>query len=141
METAQIRPFDWSSHPGVRLEMGEHPRLQTLLTLRLSADLWGALHTELERVLRVQEAELRLELPGKWTLYWKARSGSSRVLLAHPETDQWVGTVAWSEDRVSSLIEALNPETAAQQPGGVFLSECDGLTFPSNLEICLRLSG
>ncbi len=139
MDTAQIRPFDWSSRPGVSLEMGEHPRLQTLLTVTLTQTLVVELRSELERVLRVQEAELRLELPGKWTLYWKARSGSSRVLLAHPEADQWVGTVAWSEERVSDLLEALNPSGLSGSPEGVYLSQCDGLTFPSNLDICLRV--
>ena len=139
MDASQIRPFDWSSRPGVSLEVGDHPRLQTLLTVTLTQELMVELRTGLERVLTVQEAELRLELPGQWTLYWKARSGSSRVLLAHPEADQWVGTVAWSEDRVSALLESLTAPNLTGRSDGIYLSQCDGLTFPSNLDICLRI--
>ena len=50
-------------------------------------------------------SELKWELPQGWTLYWKAREGEDRLLLAHPEKEEWVGTLALTPEVGKALIE------------------------------------
>lgn len=135
MENLRKMPFDWSNRPGVSLGMAGHARLETELSLQLDEQAWVDFKGELKRVFKTREAELKLVLPGNWTVYWKARSGESRVLLAHPEKDQWVGTVAWSEDRVDALLGAFESASDADGTAEWRLSEQDRLTFPSNLDV------
>ncbi len=139
MEGLRKSPFDWSVNPRVQVEMSDHASLETQVCITIGPDLMLSLRTELERVLRTSESELRLTLPGNWTLYWKARSGESRVLLAHPDKDQWVATIAWSESQVETLLQAMVLEGAAGSVSEVVLSQYARLQFPSNLEVLLRV--
>jgi uncharacterized protein YllA (UPF0747 family) len=131
--------LDWKVQPGVTLRMVDHERLETEVQISLSRGLIQELHGQLQAVFVQAEAELRIDFPGNWTLYWKARDGESRMLLAHPEKDQWVGTVAWSQATVNELlreVDRLHAETTH-----LALSGIDRVSGFSNLEVRLeRLS-
>jgi hypothetical protein len=50
-------------------------------------------------------SELRQNLPEGWTLFWKLREGESRLLLARPTPETWVGTLALEGVVLQELIE------------------------------------
>ncbi|HTL11200.1 MAG TPA: hypothetical protein VL588_01850 [Bdellovibrionota bacterium] len=44
---------------------------------------------------------------GFWRLYFKLRPEGTRLLLAHPEPEEWVATLALEPQALGSLIEAM----------------------------------
>lgn len=74
-------------------------------------------------------SELRTDFTQGWTLFWKIRAGESRFFVAHPETDQWVGTLAVSETHLATIRKRLEAGT----PGS--LSEGERVSRMSNLEV------
>jgi hypothetical protein len=106
------------------------------LSLEVAPELLGKLREELAPVLR-EGGELRLELPEGWTLFWKRRDGESRVLLAHPETDRWVATLAVSGERVEDVLSGL--EGLRGSGDRLDLGPAAGSGSTSNLEIELVL--
>jgi hypothetical protein len=128
--------FDWKATPGVSLQVASHERYETELCVALSGERLGELHQVLEQVFVQAEAELRVDFPGNWTLYWKARDGESRILLAHPEREEWVGTVAWAHGSVAALLQGLGSLKAGS--GDLVLSELDRLSSFSNLNLRIR---
>jgi hypothetical protein len=128
--------FDWKSSGGVALKVVDHERFETELQVTLSEERLNDFHHVLSAVMVQAEAELRIDFPGKWTVYWKARDGESRILLAHPEAEEWVGTVAWAHSSTESLLR----ELAALRDGAgeVNLGELDRLSRFSNLTIRIQ---
>jgi len=131
--------FDWKAISGVSLQVASHERYETELCLALSVERLGDLHQALVEVLVQAEAELRVDFPGNWTLYWKARDGESRILLAHPEREEWVGTVAWAQNSIDILLEGL--DSLRSGSGDLALSELDRLSSFSNLDLRIRTGG
>src|SRR5689334_14001649 len=64
------------------------------LVLKIQRQEQTSLIQELEGVFLRSEGELRLVLSDQWVLYWKQRESGSRALVAHPEANLWVGTIA-----------------------------------------------
>ena len=79
-------------------------------------------------------SELRLDLPRGWIIFWKKREGESRLLLAHPQEDEWVSTVALSADHGLLLVQALGKLGAGQAIQLGALAETGKV---SNLELAL----
>jgi hypothetical protein len=79
-------------------------------------------------------AELRVDLPGDWTLFWKAREGESRMLVAHPESEQWVATLALSPSHLALAVAAL-------RAGAASVHSLEALSSVSNLELEIATHG
>lgn len=125
--------LDWSSRD-VRVESRPHPKRDAELLLAFPETELLELVSEVERILAVPSAELKLTLPSGWTLYWKLRDSESRVLLAHPETDLWVVTLALEAALLSVVLERLR----GLGTGASFrISELTPLGRVTNLELVL----
>jgi hypothetical protein len=98
--------LDWSNEP-ITMSFEEHPKLA-----RLRVDLSRAQHNELglelQKVYAEGGFELRVDFPRRWTIFFKAREEDSRLLLAHPEENAWVATVALTPAHGSRVVEKLN---------------------------------
>ena len=127
---------DWSQR-AVTVEQAEHPTRGIELRLGLDAEARLKLATHLESVFSPGKGEIRLELPSRWTVYWKAREGETRLLLAHPEHDVWVATVAVDVAIAGELVSRLRSLQAGAE---LVLGELPGVARMSNVEIRLRAS-
>ena len=116
----------------------EHPRWGTQLDLALSAERIVTLVDSLAPVFAKAGSELRIDFPSKWTLYWKIREGDTRLLLAHPDADAWVGTVALNPEQAESFLMRLRG-LSLPEANSIQMSELPGVSRPSNLELVLRL--
>ena len=79
------------------------------------------------------QGQVKLCLPalaeGEWVLYWKSREGDCRALYAHPESQEWVGTIALTEEAYGDFLARL-------QAGKSFaLSQVSPLVGFSNLDL------
>jgi hypothetical protein len=75
-----------------------------------------------------------VDLPREWIVFWKLRSGESRLLMAHPQPEEWVSTLALSEAHGKRVIEALK----ALSPGELFSIEKLGPTGSmTNVEVLI----
>jgi hypothetical protein len=88
--------------------------------------------------------ELRMDLSGGWTVFWKSRESGSRLLLAHPEHQEWVATVALEPALGQKLVERLKELNAGQSLTIHELGEELGIEFynlgaVSNVEIQIAL--
>lgn len=64
------------------------------LKLVLPAAVAAELPPALAGVQSGADRELRVDLPGKWSIFFKLREGQSRLLVAHPEENVFVSTLA-----------------------------------------------
>jgi hypothetical protein len=78
------------------------------LTLGLSRDAAETLLVALAAIEQGTEKELRVDLPQGWTLFWKRREDDSRLLVAHPTDQTWVGTLALSPAHFEALRHAVS---------------------------------
>jgi hypothetical protein len=99
----------------------------------LSEELLPALQSTFEQ----GAGELRLDLPQEWSLFWKLREGESRVLVAHPSTDQWVGTLALEKPFAEKLIARLLVLSTGQD---LRIGSVAAVSGVSNLELTLKLT-
>jgi hypothetical protein len=111
---------------------------ETQLAVTLSSTQIQELGGELEAMVDPQgesphsfsRRELRLVLPQNWLLFWKLDATDVRFLVAHPDRDSWVGTIALSGDGAKRLIAGLK----SLGPGEKFLGSQLGSVNPvSNL--------
>ncbi len=137
--------LNWSKQDAtetpVVAETSQHPRYETQLTLKLPSGELGKLIAELQAVFAEPGTELRLELPMRWTLYWKLRDGDSRLLLAHPDHESWVGSVSLNELHSKSLLETLRALAPGQSYRFTDLREQGSWSTVGNLEIVMTVAG
>ncbi|OFZ22035.1 MAG: hypothetical protein A2X94_16430 [Bdellovibrionales bacterium GWB1_55_8] len=105
---------DWTEKAGLRqqLQPADAEGHETEWILELSGGLIHSLSAELESLYgsdSSRDSELRLELPDGWRLFWKERSAGEGTLLfvAHPELEQWVGTLALEPEFARGVISRL----------------------------------
>jgi hypothetical protein len=79
-------------------------RARVTLSLKLESRLCTALAGALKPVLLDGEGELRLDLPGGWVLFWKRREEESRLLVAHPQPGEYVGTLSLEPQHSEKLL-------------------------------------
>ena len=128
--------LNWKNSP-VELETLPHPKRDVQLLLKLSETDMKTLTTSLEEVFSDPQAELRLELPKNWTVFWKSREGESRLLLAHPEHDTWVSTVSLDLPHGRLFLDALKE---LRTPGDrISPAESGAIGRVSNLDLILTL--
>ncbi len=129
--------LDWKNQ-NLSLEIVPHKRFKTQLTIKIKAEAPEILDTFCDALkgvyleLEGDGGELRLELPHRWDLFWKLRESGSRALLAHPESEQWVGTLALDGDFGRRLLSALKNLRNGES---LKLSTLGSLEYMSNLEI------
>jgi hypothetical protein len=82
-------------------------------------------------------SELRLDLPGQWILFWKSRESESRLLLAHPQKDEWVTTIALEKEHGLRIIERLRSADSASAGDAFSISELGVVGQVSNVEVIL----
>lgn len=98
--------LDWRGLPvGISMEKSEG--FEVVLRMSLNASLIQKLILSLEEIFIEQERELRFYLSEAWTLFLKQRESGNRLLLAHPQTEEWVGTIALEKEIGVRWIEAL----------------------------------
>ena len=129
--------LNWLERP-IELTRTNHHRFGTQLELPLTSEDLARLREAVSEVILAGEGELRVDLPQDWTIFWKAREGESRQLLARPEKDKWVATLAYHSNEGRALINALTTKLSA--PGNsIRLSELGPLNATSNIEVVIRL--
>lgn len=106
-----------------------------VVTLGLSAENWRTFAASLGEIANREGSELRTDFPGGWTIFWKIRDGDSRFFVAHPETDQWVATLALSESHLGAIREKLAAGFAGP------LSALEPVSRMSNVEVKVRVLG
>jgi hypothetical protein len=113
-------------------------RLRAELRLELGSEEIRDLTEYLEAIYVQRAGELRLEINSQWVLFWKRREDGSRTLMAHPEENQWVGTIALEDQMSSRVIATLQ----ALQAGEEFsLRQIGELASVSNLELIISRVG
>lgn len=101
-EVIQEIPREEASAP-----RGGRPPRPILLRLTLGPKALEELVLRLEELQAPPAAELRVDLPEGWILFWKKREEESRLLIAHPQPGEWVATAALEPGHGSRLIAAL----------------------------------
>jgi hypothetical protein len=110
-------------------------RDRIVVSVGLTREKWREISTGLGEISNREGSELRTDFPGGWTIFWKIRDGDSRFFVAHPETEQWVATLAVSESHLGRIRERLE--------GGFegALSQLETISRMSNVEVKVRIRG
>ncbi|MFL5812017.1 MAG: hypothetical protein ACJ763_00450 [Bdellovibrionia bacterium] len=108
------------------------------LILKLSGELLQELIPLLQDIYEQGGPELRIDLPREWIMFWKSRPGDSRLLMAHPQPEEWVSTMALGVPHGKRVIEALQKlgvgETVSLEKLGTTGSQTTGQT---NVEVLI----
>jgi hypothetical protein len=101
------------------------------MDLGFSSEDIGLLVPYLEEIYLRGGHELRMDLSNGWTVFWKSRESGSRLLLAHPEHQEWVATFALEVQLGAKLVERLKELSAGQSVSIHELGEELGIEFYS----------
>jgi hypothetical protein len=108
------------------------------LTLKLNGELLQELIPQLQDIYDHGGSELRIDLPREWIMFWKSRPGDSRLLMAHPQPEEWVSTMALGVPHGKRVVEALQKigvgETISLEKLGTTGSQTTGQT---NVEVLI----
>jgi hypothetical protein len=111
-----------------------------VLDLEIGREAARELASALSEVLVPGRGELRLDLPDEWIMFWKWREDESRLLLAHPQAEEWVTTVALDSDHGQRLLESLEAAAASQSPETkVRIGELGVVGSVSNVEVVITV--
>ena len=102
----------------IELKASTHPKFETQLEMKIGADDLKLIQAGLQAVLNSPKSELRVDLPQKWTLFWKLRETETRQLLAHPEADAWVASLALTREHCEAVIAAMERALGEQHDMG-----------------------
>lgn len=94
----------------LRKSVSERERGRSVLQLAVSVSDAQALAESLSAIYSAEAGvgpELRVDLPDEWILFFKLRESESRLLLAHPQKDEWVSTLALEREHGAKVIGAL----------------------------------
>ena len=115
-----------------------------LLSVKLNADQQKDFLIAIERAESGREVRIELSQsnfiegedvgPQNWTWFFKKRSGESRILAAHPDSNSWVVTSALNEDGISKIKEAVL--NGLGKP--VFFDQVSRLNRVSNFNVALQ---
>jgi hypothetical protein len=118
--------------PGASQDMA---RDKMSLTLKFSASELEEFLPRLEEVFAAgSSGELRLDMPANWLSFWKLREGESRLLIAHPQADEWVTTVALTAEHAALVLGRMRGLKAGQS---VVVGELAPTGNVSNVELTL----
>jgi hypothetical protein len=114
-----------------RIRMDTDPMMA--VEIALFPEDWVRFADSLGELSGREGSELRTDFPSGWTIFWKIREGESRFFVAHPETDQWVATLALSKTH----LEATQARMREALPGP--LSGLERVSRMSNVEVKIAL--
>lgn len=125
--------LNWKDLQPENLEqtLAAHQTREYLLTLTLGQAKLRELLPLLAETFQ-NELELRIDLPKDWIVFFKTRSSDSRLLMAHPQRDEWVAMLAFQKDLGAKLVDTLREKVAGDS---IFLSEVGEIGSVSNLEV------
>lgn len=115
----------------------ELPDSRVRLELALPKANAEELLADLKAALAPGGAELKVDLPESWTVYFKAREGLSRLQLAHPQTGEWVATVHLSEAHGQRLLQGLERAGDGRAHPRLVVSELGALGSINNFDLVL----
>jgi hypothetical protein len=121
-------------------EGAAHVTTRSRMVLRFAREALAELASSLGQIFGEagEGGELRLDLPREWIVFWKLREGDSRLLVAHPQPDEWVATVALSAaDGAAFLSRISELGSARADVTEVNLGEFVRTGAVSNLELVL----
>ncbi len=127
--------LNWKEAP-IRLDASHGSRSQVRLNMIIRNEQVLQWVTYLEAVYLMQGEELRMDLSDSWILFWKLREDGNKVLVAHPQSDQWVATVALESSFGERLLLSLKKLEVGQS---LILSQLGQLNSVSNLELLITL--
>jgi hypothetical protein len=125
--------LDWKKTP-LRIKSIDLSQSKIQLFLALSDEWIQPFVTALEDVFVRQSGELRMHLPEGWVLFWKLREEGNRAIVAHPQANEWVGTIALDANFGQMWISSLKKIQIDQS---LLLSGVARLERVSNLELIL----
>jgi hypothetical protein len=131
-----MQPLEWGDARDVELEVVGEERLT--LDLGVPADRMEAFQATLASLREYLisggfHQEFRLDLPKGWRVFFKGRPDSeSRLLVARPTAEEWVGTVALSVEACEAWLGAL--KASEREPTG-------GLPVDESLSVWIRAQG
>ncbi len=124
----------------------KHAKYQTELSLFLVAEHATQLAAHLQQMTPTKGVTLSpLSLKAKdpaygdqWTLYWKVQTatGPSRLLLAHPNKDEWVATLSLDAPMLQQVTQALAAQVAR---GTIRIETLGALHWSSNFHLVFEL--
>ncbi len=101
--------------------------------IELTAQRWVEFAAALGEISSREGSELRTEFPEGWTIFWKIRDGESRFFVAHPETEQWVATLALSPAHFEAVRTRMREGTVGP------LSTLESVSRMSNVEVVVEM--
>ena len=133
-------PYLNFSEKPIELHKSAHPRFETQLAMQIAGAELMVLQEGLSNLLlsdNPERVELRVDLPSKWTIFWKLREGETRLLLAHPEEDAWVATVSMTREHCEAIIDAFSKLSDVPE----VLSQLGATSRISNFDLTVSLLG
>ena len=134
-------PYLNFTEKSIDLKMSAHARFETQLAMQIGSAELAVLSDGLSNLLlsdHPERVELRVDLPSKWTIFWKLREGEeTRLLLAHPEEDTWVATVAMTRPHCEAIVGAFSKLSEIPE----ILSGLGSTSRISNFDLTVSLLG
>ncbi len=136
-------PFlNWKSQP-IDVSQESAPRWGTRVTIALPPEQRAALEKSLEDCLQVGGKELRVDFPKGWSIFWRIREetgeASSRVLLAHPDPEQWVASVLLEPRPATDFVARYRAwHSDSGRDASLSPNALEGIHRVSNLELVLK---
>ena len=133
-------PYLNFSEKPIELKKSVHPRFETQLAMQIAATELAVLQDGLSGLMlseNPERVELRVDLPSKWTIFWKLREGETRLLLAHPEVDAWVATVSMTREHCEAIMNAFSKLSDVPE----VLSQLGSTSRISNFDLTVSLLG
>ncbi len=136
--------FNWKDRKiQPRIDPVESAADRWRMALTMVEGEWGEFLQGLEGLSREEFQEFRVDLPGDWILFCKVRplgSVESRLLVAHPQEEQWVASLSLSRSHLEALIERMRLDLGELKGNALHFSsiaEERGVKIghPSNLEV------
>jgi hypothetical protein len=127
--------LDWSQAKILK-QVVPGNRFEWQLNLQMGLSDVQVLGPYLEDVYLRDQGELRVDLGDQWTLFWKKRDFESRSLMAHPNANEWVLTLALTEDFGNLMIDTIK---RMRQGDTLVLSQTGPLGRQSNADLMFKV--
>lgn len=113
----------------LEIESVPHPKLETEWKIKVNPSQMAQIVSAAKDEFARNSGELMLELTKQRTLYFKKRDSGVRLMLSHPEKDEWVGVVSFDDAGLEKLAQELSEKTE------ILTSRLSALSGINNLEV------
>lgn len=125
--------LNWKEDAELKITKEPHAEHQNQLEATLPQARMNELADDLERAFTAGAPELKVDLPGQLTIYFKTKTGLSRMQLAHPQQGVWVASVHLTVDHGAKLIAAMRDQNLP----AITVSKMGSMGAINNLEVVL----